>query len=452
MSPAHKVCPICGTAAHHNSSVCPTCGATLDLVERSSVADARRSLRIPSPYSNQFGESDLFEGELRQRSKTAWTLVGILTVLLLCAGLALFLAPVLQNSPTAPPDVTITLTSSLLVATMAVATTVQPFDLATNTPRPAPSFVTVTPAPPTETPIPPPTPCVRIVQPGDTLYAIALACGYREASIIDVIVAENELSSPDALVIGQEIVVPPPTQASEEAIIATETPAEGALLPQGIALAAAIAEETRAPGITPTATLQPGVMWHAVQPNETMLSIAVQYGANAEILSQLNPEVPFLQCDFEFDSGGPRCIVQLGIGQQIRVPAPTATPTIPPTASGSETPTPTMTPTFNAPSALSPGDRALFQSDQLVTLRWVTTGTLAAGDVYRVQVQDLTSRREFSADTRELYFIVPPDWQGRDQRRHEYEWSVSVVVAAIENAPVFSTQPRTFIWESRPGG
>jgi hypothetical protein len=82
----------------------------------------------------------------------------------------------------------------------------------------------------------------------------------------------------------------------------------------------------------------------------------------------------------------------------------------------------------------------------------VTTGTLAAGDVYRVQVRDVTSGREFSADTRELFFIVPTDWQGRDQRRHEYQWSVSVIVAEEPAAPVFSTQPRTFIWESRSGG
>jgi LysM repeat protein len=421
-------------------------------MEKSPSTDDHVLKRAALPYSNQYGESDLFEGELRQRSRRALTVLGVLMLLLVCVGGVLLFAPVLLGTATTPFGATSTLTSSFVMATMAATATVQPLDLATNTPRPAPSFVTVTPAPPTQTPIPPPTPCIRIVQPGDTLYAIALACGYREASIIDVIVAENELSSPDALVIGQEIIVPPPTQVSEQATTATETSPEGALLPQGIALAASVAEETRAPGVTPTATLQPGVMWHIVQPNETMLAIAVQYGANAEILSQLNPEVPFLQCDFEFDSGGPRCIVQLGIGQQIRVPAPTATPTIPPTPSGSETPTPTMTPTFNAPSALSPGDRALFQSDQLVTLRWVTTGTLATGDVYRVQVRDITSGREFSADTRELFLIVPSDWQGRDQRRHEYEWSVSVLIAASESAPVFATQPRTFIWESRPGG
>jgi LysM repeat protein len=292
---------------------------------------------------------------------------------------------------------------------------------------------------------------VRIVQPGDTLYSIALACGYRDASIIDVIVAENELASADSITVGEEIIVPPPTAVGELGSTATETPLEGAVLPQGIALAAQVSDATFAPGITPTATLQAGVQWHIVQSNETMLAIAVQYGVNAEILSQLNPEVPFLQCDFEFDSGGPRCIVQLIVGQQIRVPAPTATPTIPPTPSGSETPTPTSTPTFNAPSSVSPGDRALFQADQLVTLRWVTTGTLNADTVYRVRVRDLTANREYAADTRELFFIVPTDWQGQDQRRHEFEWSVSVVSTNTQEQPIFSTQPRIFIWESRPG-
>ncbi len=453
LPPAHKVCPICGTTAHHNASVCPTCGTTLNEIQPRDPATGRAAATTPFAYANQHGETDLFEGELRQRGQSIFRIITAILLVALCGSAALLLVPLFSSLSPDQMQATLTNNQNLPPSiTAAVQETSLPIVLATNTQRPTPSFMTVTPAPPTATPNPPPTPCVRTVQPGDTLYAIALACGYREPSIIDVIVVENGLSSPDSLTVGQEIVVPAPTASAAPSQPSTETPAVDSRLPQGIALAALASESTFAPGVTPTSTLQPGVMWHEVQPNETMISIAVQYGANAEILSQLNPEVPFLQCDFEFDSGGPRCIVQLGIGQQIRVPAPTATPTLPPTASGSETPTPTLTPTFNAPNALSPGDRALFQTDQLITLRWVTTGTLSSDTIYRVSVRDLTAGQEYVVETRELFFIIPTEWQGDDLRRHEYEWVVSVVSTREETIPVFSTQPRIFIWESRREG
>jgi LysM repeat protein len=441
--------------SHSNAVVCSTCGATLSDVppadDTSRRGQGQRAAALG--YDNRFGESDLFEPELTKSAQNTLAVIVLVLALLMCAGIFLLIIPgSVGVSPAEETTIVPRSPEPFLVAPTAAPTALD-IALATNTPRPAQILVTVTPAPPTNTQIPPPTPCARVVQPGDTLYAIAIQCGYRDPSIIDIIVAENSLTSPDALVIGQEIIVPAPTSTADPASTPSDTSARsGALLPQGIELAALVSLPTLPPAITPTATLQPGVMWHVVQPNETMISIALQYGANAEILSQLNPSVPFLQCDFKFDSGGPRCIVQLSIGQQIRVPAPTPTPTIPPTLSGSETPTPSATPTFNAPSAVSPGDRALFQADQLITLRWVTTGTLNAQSVYRVQVQDLTTGRSFTADTRELYFIVPADWQGRDQRRHEYEWFVSVIDSSSPDAPILTTQPRLFLWESRTGG
>jgi LysM repeat protein len=445
MAQAHKICPICGSPAHHNAVVCTTCGTTLtDVQPTGGSTRPRRPSQTRDSYDYRYGETDLYEEALKRRSEVA-LFGGVFVLALVICGLigvaigSRFFAAVGSVTETLSP-------SPLPSAGVLVAETFTPFILATNTPRPLPNFVTVTPAP---TATPEPTQCVRVVQPGDTLYAIAAACGHRDAAVLDVIVSENGLASADALAVGQSIVVPAPTPTVDPnapTLAPASTEAANETDGEGVAQASA---PTRDPLVFPTETLQPGVAWHTVSSNETMISIAIKYGANAEILSQLNPQVPFLQCDFRFDSGGESCIVQLFIGQQLRVPAPTPTATIPPTASGSETPTPSPTPTFNAPSALSPGDRALFRQDELITLRWVPTGTLGENQVYRVRITDLTSGLVYGSDTRELYFIVPQAWQGTGERRHEYEWTVSVINLDSPDVPIFTTTPRIFVWESR---
>jgi hypothetical protein len=163
----------------------------------------------------------------------------------------------------------------------------------------------------------------------------------------------------------------------------------------------------------------------------------------------LNPQIPFSQCDFQYDSGGGRCTVLLQVGQQIRVPVPLPTATLSPTLSGSETPTFTPTPTYNAPSALSPGNRAMFGRDDLVTLRWVASGSLSAGEAYRITVENITTGSVYTADTSELFYIIPGDWQGRDARRHQYRWTVSVIRLDEPDNPTFTTEARLFTWEGR---
>jgi murein DD-endopeptidase MepM/ murein hydrolase activator NlpD len=450
LSQSYKVCPICGTPAHHNASICTTCGATLSDVASVGERNGRQNTRTnaKTPYEERFGETDLLEGTLPRRGEAALFGVATLLVLLLCGGIVWLFGSQFLMARILPPSATPSRTPLPTLA-LAVTPTIRQIILVTNTPRPMPpNLVTVTAAPPTETPVPPPTPCTRIVQPGDTLLSIAFFCGHNDLAVINLIVAENELDSPESLQLGQEIIVPPPTPIGN-----SDTP-NGDVTPAaqddtGVSVAAA-STATPDPNIIPTETLQPGVAWHVVRRDENMLTIAFLYGANAEILSQLNPEVPFLQCDFEFDSGGPRCTVLLIEGQPIRVPVPSATPTLSPTPSGSETPTPTATATFNAPNALSPGDRAFFRYDELVTLRWVTTGTLGSNQVYRLLVRDLSNGSIYSADTRDLFFIIPAEWQGKDQRRHEYEWTVSVVDTARVDSPTFVTTPRVFIWESLP--
>jgi hypothetical protein len=256
---------------------------------------------------------------------------------------------------------------------------------------------------------------------------------------------------------GQELLIPWPTPTFDPNAAPVPT-AEGdtgatgdtSASNSGVAALEIASLPTSAPPTTrPSPTLLPGVMWYIVKPNENIVSVAFANLTDVQTLSQLNPEITFSQCDFGNPAGGPECNVIIYAGQQIRVPAPTPTPTLSPTRSGSETPTPTLTPTFNAPSALSPADRILFTKTELITLRWVGSGTLGDGETYRVRVDDLTGGQTYTADTTDLSFILPNAWQGVDGQRHDYRWTVSVISLANPNNPYFTTEPRLFTWEGR---
>jgi len=289
---------------------------------------------------------------------------------------------------------------------------------------------------------------------GDDLYALVSRCGHLHyEDIINQVVEINGLDDPSRIQIGQTLEIPWPTPTVDPNMVSTEEVSDTEAVSLEVASAenVGMSDEAVFAGLSPapTPTLQPGVMWHRVLKDENIIVIAYQYGANVEILSQLNPEIPFAQCDFSLDTGGEACTVFLAEGQLVRVPAPTPTPTLSPTPSGSETPTPTATPTFNAPSALSPDERQTFRRDELVTLRWVATGTLATGQAYRVEVTDQTTGSYYTANTQELFFIIPEGWQGQDMRRHEFLWRVSVIQTGDPNNPIYTTEARTFRWEGR---
>ena len=447
LSHQYKLCPICGSSAHRSAVICPTCGTSLADVPVSD--EDTRPIRPVNPrYDRRFGETDLYESELR-RPRGGYVFTVLLALLVVGCIIALTVAGVRFFDSMSAPTATVTVQPQ-------AALTVS---LATNTVRPTIIMSTVTPAPPTPLPTETPGPCTRQIQPGDDLISLAWACGHRDLAVIPLILEMNNLSAPEAIRAGDTIVIPWPTSTPDPNAAAPSgdtVVVDSSAPPESVAVAAAVgldvATSTPAPAgptVRPTETLLPGVMWHRVASGETMASIVYQYNTEAETLERLNPQIDFLQCDFGERTGGPTCIVLLIEGQDIRVPAPTPTPTLSPTLSGSETPTPSATPTFNAPSALSPADRTLFAPDELITLRWVATGTLGAREVYRVRVTDTTTGVEYSADTIELSFILPTDWQSADGQRHEYLWTVSVVSLDAPDRPIFVTEPRSFTWQGR---
>jgi hypothetical protein len=434
LSESFKICPICSTHNHPNTSLCITCGTSISDVEIISRQATNQQAQVA--YNYRYGETDLYEGSVRGIGRT-FTIGIFITGLLIGIGVTIvLLAPSFGSATslreTLPPSPSPTL-RQLPTITQGVAT-------ATKTPTPTITFTPTT----TNTP----EPCTQTVVAGDSLIGIILRCGHTTRDIIPTVVQLNGIADETRIQVGQQIIVPWPTSTPDPNAVPTDTP-ESSASNSGDPLTssdeiALLAFDPFAP--TATSTLLPGVMWHIVRPDENMIIIASQYGANAKVLSDLNPEIDFARCDFGLIYGGPECIVQLSQGQQLRVPAPTPTSTIEPSPSGNETATPTPTATLNVPSAINPPNQAFFSSLEQVTLRWVATGTLAEDETYRVAVSDITSGDTFTADTRELFFILPADWQATDGERHNYLWQVSIVNIQT-NTSTFSTQARTFVWQ-----
>ena len=430
MSEAAKVCPICEARNHWNAALCSTCGTAIAEVEPQPRPNSGR--RPPASYDDRHGESDLFEGSVHAAGR-AWTAVIFALGILLGIGIAVMaMAPVLGGRPA-----NLTTAAPISSPTRAILPTVTwSAPTATHTPKPAPTLTAVD----TDTPAP----CIQRVAGGDTLIHIIIRCGHSHRDIIPTVAALNGIADETRIQIGQEIVVPLPSPTADPNAPATDTPeaaAGGPMQSDGLTL---LAFDPFAP--TATATLLPGVTWHIVQADENMIVIAVQYDANAKVLSDLNPEIDFARCDFGMAYGGPDCIVNLYQGQRVRVPAPTPTLTLAPTLSGSETPPPMPSPTFNLPHAINPPNQAFFGRQEQITLRWVTTGSLSANEVYRVEVSDIGSGDTFTADTGDLFFILPPAWQAPDSQRHHYIWQVSIFNTKTDRA-LFSTATRTFIWQ-----
>ncbi|MCE2490841.1 MAG: LysM peptidoglycan-binding domain-containing protein [Anaerolineae bacterium] len=383
------------------------------------------------PERNDF--ADLAESRLRWRSGTCLTLTVLALAGLFCVGVVLQLAFWLQpgNGDAAAPTAAIRIPQTPVVAHTPVPTLYLP-------------TVTITPVPPpTATEIPTRSPCLQEVRSGDSLIAIVTRCGHRDLDVLELVLEVNDLASAELLQAGQQLVIPWPTETG------VATSAESALSLQG---SAAIPDEEsviaadrvsfnaadrRAP------TLQAGVMWHRVRSGETIVGIAFRYGSDLKVLSELNPEVTFSQCDFGQASGGPSCVVTIYDGQQLRVPAPTPTPTESPAPSGLPTSTPTIT--VNVPVVFSPPDNRNFNGDELVTLRWVASGSLSEGEVWRVVVESLSSGQTYSKSTTSLNLILPAEWKEVQAGWHGYRWRVQLLRS---NGDILESDNRQFLWET----
>jgi len=201
----------------------------------------------------------------------------------------------------------------------------------TNTPIPTPTQAP-TPSP---TPIPP---IVHQVQEGETLITIA----ELHETTVEAIVALNPGVESDLLQVGQVLLIP----------VGTPTPA-------------------------PTATLDPNVptptpgdyLIHVVEPGETLITVAEQYGVSVALLHETN-DMPI---------GDTTIFVNQTLIIPLGTPQPTTAPTIDPNA------TPTPIPPYPAVQPLSPPDGAIFVGDaEPIVLQWGSVSVLNDNEWYRV--------------------------------------------------------------------
>lgn len=469
-------CTICGSLQPLSADTCAICGATLPGEPTTTVTPVNMPtapVGMRRPYDSANGDDDLYAGDLMRR---VWrvAVVGIVIVTLAIGiGIGVLVTRVLGDDEGSPAVVatnpTPTGTNRAGVeggATAPPTATPRGGFVATETPgvtaRPTMAMATITPAPPTETPSPTPGPCMVTARSGDTVLGLAYQCGHQDMAVVDLILEINGMGSATELREGQtlEIPWPSPTPGGE----ATQPPEDGSTgdMEASQSDSAGGAEEVTYNEFgTPDSaaqyadvepTLRPGQAWHTVSTGETILSIAYQYETSIETLSQINPEVPFLQCDYSSPTGGENCSVMLYEGQRIRVPVPLPTETPPPTPAGTLTPTPQPSPTVNMPYLISPEDGTHFFADEQVTLRWGGTGVLGENDRYVVHVRDLETGQNYMALVRETSYVLPGGWQPDDLRKHRFEWAIGVGTVNSQNELLEErslTDLLEFSWDSR---
>lgn len=128
----------------------------------------------------------------RRKGKISWGMLTLILMLVACGR-------VVSERPTPPPSPS---------PTSIAPSTGTPVVVRVPTPTPIP------------TPAPSPTPIIYVVQPGDTLYGIALKYGVSVSALQEA----NGITDPTLLQIGQELVIPAPGPAGAPARPPTPTP------------------------------------------------------------------------------------------------------------------------------------------------------------------------------------------------------------------------------------
>ncbi len=208
--------------------------------------------------------ADVILAYRRRRERLVPLILGGLAVVLLVVGIFMVVLWVTGDNPPALPGFLASKT---------------PTPTETSTPLPATETPTITlTLPPSDTPTPT-GPLSYTVELGDSLFSIAEEFGLDDISLL---MAVNNIDDPDAIFVGQVLIIP-----GSEDILPTNTPLPENLLPgQRIE--------------------------YRVQPNDTLESIAAQFNSTAEAIAEAN--------DIEDPN-------DIGVGQIILVPVNIATPT-----------------------------------------------------------------------------------------------------------------------------
>jgi hypothetical protein len=264
-----------------------------------------------------------------------------------------------------------------------------------------------TDAPPSETPLPTATPGPyehRILQ-GDDCIAIVYQYGHVDLDVLNEFYALNNMTGGCSLPgAGAVVLVPRPT---------------GTPLPPDVA-------EGPPPPTSPFTGVYVAVGTYEVIEDDTITSVALKANTNVRQICELNPLPDGLDCrgcDFsESDVGFCPNPPVLSVGQVLKVPAATPTPSSTPPPTGDETATPT--PTHRAPELVYPSGGITVSGP--VRLQWVSVGLLQADEFYVVSLLDQTTGAPFNQATRGTYLDLPLEYVPTDGQVHSITWSVSV--------------------------
>ena len=363
--PQHLECTNCGARLSSNDRAFPLCGL--------AVRDGRRQRLCPNcgTPAAQRAHTCLMcdtpldgmpvQGMLRGVS---WPWVIAVAVLAGMVGLGWNTWRTLPRSQP-PPEA-----APAAGAPTATATT---YELITPTAAPPTGTPAISSTP--TTPTPSPTPLIHVVKRGETLLAIASYYGTKLNKLMEA----NNLNEESArrLRVGQELIIP-------------ETGPVGGPLPAGNA--------------------PPPQIIHSVEAGDTLISIAVKYGADLDNILAANPGI------------NPDLIY---VGQQIVVPLrpPTATPTI------TLTPTPTDTPAppYRTPNLLYPVSGQVFEGPEaVILLSWTAVDILGKGQAYLVEVEVPGRPAPVQQITQSTSWRLPAElWPSGDKRT--CLWRVTVV-------------------------
>ncbi|MDW8300221.1 MAG: LysM peptidoglycan-binding domain-containing protein [Anaerolineae bacterium] len=310
------------------------------------------------------------------------------------------LAPTHSPSPSPTPSVTPTpappQTEPLEVPTL------RPMILAT---QPVPPTVVAQIVPPTPTMLPP---CF-VARPGDTLYGLLARSGlYQEASPA-LLAAFRELNgmplNSNNIQAGNTYCVPLPTPTPTPLGYEATQTAVARELPE---LAVRVFAEAT----------------YVVREGENITTVQLNSGATLRELCAMNPPTVLncTGCDLTKPIGAQGCRPIVVVGQALKIPGPTHTPTITPTRSGLETATPT--PPYGAPRLVSPLHQAEVRGD--VQLIWLPVTILQPDEFYLIVWSDMTRQLTWQHTTRATSFRLPRELTPPSGTTHVINWQVGV--------------------------
>jgi LysM repeat protein/ribosomal protein L40E len=340
--------------SQQKTKICPTCGTRLsENATRCLVCGTDLGAK-PEPKVAKKAEQSVRASRMPEITLSLPIALGIVVVLIAIGAVAIFFTlkttgqvtePTPIPSPTSSPTASATATETLIPSPMPTITEQPPFEYT--------------------------------VKAGDTCGGIAIAFNVSTQTII---VLNNLSSKCTDLVVGQTLKVPFPT--ATPAPLPTNTP-----LPATQTMLACDRVNV------------------TVQENDTLSSIALNYGVSMQAIKDYNG----LSTDNVF------------VGQTLTIPLCARAATAGPS------PTATIPPPYPAPNLLLPADGAPFNlANDVVTLQWASVGTLREGEAYQVVIVDVTSDQgeritDYVTDTK---YIVPTSFRPKDNVAHVLRWWV----------------------------